>query len=129
MQLTSHDKYYEPDYKNIAQSYIKPSEIKDQTRDLRRTISKKNNYQTNFPCHLQNLDRSSAHKPLRSPTIMPSRSFILFIIASIYILNKSGNSTQPCLTPRQNPRRPEFWGAWYGDTCKITAYCLQHSSL
>ena len=29
----------------------------------------------------------------------------------------------------QNPRRPEFWGAWYGDTCRTTAYCLWHSPL
>ena len=28
-----------------------------------------------------------------------------------------------------NPRRPEFWGAWYGDTCRTTAYCLWHSPL
>ena len=29
----------------------------------------------------------------------------------------------------QNPRRPEFWGAWYGDTCRTTAYCIWHPTL
>ena len=33
---------------------------------------------------------------------------------------------EPFLTC-QNPQRPEFWGAWYGDTFKTTAYCIWHS--